>query len=53
MFLGIGALFLVCGGLLAAKARKMPRGLAPVVGLCALGMALLGLRALCYAFFSV
>lgn len=52
MFLFTGALFVLCGLLLLAKARRMTqsRGISVVAGLCAAGLALLGLRLILYAF---
>lgn len=52
MFLFTGALFVLCGLLLLAKARRMTqsRGISVVVNLCAAGLALLGLRLILYAF---
>lgn len=52
MFLFTGALFVLCGLLLLAKARKM-NPLALLVGICAVVLMFLGLRLIFYAFTTV
>ena len=52
MLLVTGALFVLCGLLLLAKARNMNQ-LALLVGICAVVLMLLGLRLIFYAFTTV